>query len=214
MTAMVSACTTLSATSSLRHQGWWAGDNMVCGDLTATLRDELMELIEQERLRRAGVGRENDFQIDSAVRRDAIFWLSRQRQVQRRFLDRMEELRLDLNKELFLGLFEFEGHFSHYPPGAFYKRHYDSFRGAANRIVSVVIYLNDNWQAGDGGELVLYGPDSDAEIIRIEPRAGSMALFLSEEIPHEVLPTQKDRASISGWFRLNNSIAGHIDPPR
>ncbi len=214
MTAMVSACTTLSATSSLRHQGWWAGDNMVCGDLTATLRDELMELIEQERLRRAGVGRENDFQIDSAVRRDAIFWLSRQRQVQRLFLDRMEELRLDLNKELFLGLFEFEGHFSHYPPGAFYKRHYDSFRGAANRIVSVVIYLNDNWQPGDGGELVLYDPDNDAEIIRIEPRAGSMALFLSEEIPHEVLPTQKDRASISGWFRLNNSIAGHIDPPR
>lgn len=214
MTAMVSACTRLSAASSLRHRGWWAGDNMVCGDLTNALRKELLELIEQDRLQRAGIGRENNFQIASDIRRDKIFWLTRHRQVQRQFLDRMEELRLSLNKDLFLGLFEFEGHFAHYPPGAFYKRHYDSFKGAANRIVSVVIYLNDDWQPGDGGELVLYDPDNDAEIIRIEPHAGTMALFLSEEIPHEVLPAHKHRASITGWFRLNNSIAGQIDPPR
>ncbi len=214
MTAMVSACTRLSAASSLRHRGWWVGDNMTCGDLTTALREELLELVEQERLQSAGIGRENNFQIATDIRRDKIFWLSRHRQVQRQFLDRMEELRLSLNQDLFLGLFEFEGHFSHYPPGAFYKRHYDSFRGEANRIVSVVIYLNDDWRAGDGGELVLYDPDSNDEIVRIEPRAGTMALFLSEEIPHEVLPTQKHRASISGWFRLNNSIAGQIDPPR
>ncbi len=214
MTALVSACTRLSAASSLQHRGWWAGDNMACGDLTGALRAELIELVEQDRLERAGVGRESDFQIASDIRRDRIFWLSRHRKVQRQFLDRMEELRLSLNRELFLGLFEFEGHFAHYPPGAFYRRHYDSFRGAANRIVSVVIYLNDNWKPGDGGELVLYEPDSDAEIIRVQPRAGTMVLFLSEEIPHEVLPAHTHRTSVSGWFRLNNSIAGQIDPPR
>ena len=214
MTAMVSACTRLSAASSLSHRGWWVGDNMVCGDLIGPLRTELIELIEQDRFQHAGIGREGDFQLDSDIRRDRIFWLSRQRQVQRQLLDRMEELRLNLNRELFLGLFEFEGHFAHYPPGAFYRRHYDSFLGAANRIVSVVIYLNENWQPGDGGELVLYEPDSDQEMIRIEPRAGTMVLFLSEEIPHEVLPARTHRTSVSGWFRLNNSIGGQIDPAR
>jgi SM-20-related protein len=41
-----------------------------------------------------------------------------------------------------------------------------------------------------------------------------MVLFLSEEIPHEVLPAHTDRASIAGWFRLNTSINNQIDPPR
>ncbi len=214
MNAVVSACNILAATSGLRQQGWWAGDNIVCGDLLGALRSELIELVEQERFERAGIGRETDYLLDSDIRSDRIYWLNRERPMQRRLLDRMEELRLDLNRELFLGLFEFEGHLAHYPPGAFYRRHYDSFRGAANRIVSVVIYLNETWQPGDGGELVLYQPDSDEEIIRVQPRAGTMALFMSEEIPHEVLPARTHRASIAGWFRLNNSIAGHIDPPR
>ncbi|QOC24269.1 2OG-Fe(II) oxygenase [Wenzhouxiangella sp. AB-CW3] len=187
---------------------------MVCGDLLPDLRSELIELAREERLEQAGVGRESDFHIDHDVRGDRIFWLTRQRSVQRRLLDRLEELRLDLNRELFLGLFEFEGHLAHFPPGTFYRRHLDSFRGAANRIVSVTIYLNENWQLGDGGELVLYRPDSDIEMARIEPRAGTIALFLSEEIPHEVLPSRIHRASIAGWFRLNNTTASYIDPPR
>ena len=41
-----------------------------------------------------------------------------------------------LNRALFLGLFEFEGHFALYPEGAFYRTHYDSFRGAANTQMS------------------------------------------------------------------------------
>lgn len=199
---------------SLRENGWWVGDNTFTGDLVDQLRDELDELIAHERLHTAGIGRERDFQIDPRVRRDQVFWLSRQRQVQRMFLDRMENLRLKLNRELFLGLFEFEGHFAHYPPGAYYRRHSDSFRGAANRIVSVAIYLTDNWQPGDGGELVLYEEQSDAVLARIEPRSGNMVLLLSEEIPHEVLPAMKDRTSITGWFRLNNSIGGIVDPAR
>ena len=142
-----------------------------------------------------------------------VFWLTRERPVQQRFLERMERLRLALNRELFLGLFEFEAHYAHYPPGGLYKKHYDSFRGAANRLVSAVTYLTWNWQPGDGGELVIYD-ENDAVLTTVAPRAGTFVLFLSEETPHEVLPSRTDRTSIAGWFRLNASVGGAIDPAR
>jgi len=202
------------AAQALGRDGWWSGSGLLQPAQINALVDELTELREADRLYRAGIGRELDFQIDREVRRDYIVWLNRQRPVQSDFLDSMERLRLSLNRTLFLGLFEFEAHFAHYPPGGFYKRHLDSFRGAANRLISLVVYLNRDWQPGDGGELVLYSEDESGELARIEPRAGTIALFLSEEIPHEVRPARRDRLSIAGWFRLNASINGQIDPPR
>ena len=164
-------------------------------------------------LQQAGIGREAAFRVARHVRGDRIHWLDPHEPAQARYLAAMETLRLGLNRELFLGLFEFEAHFAHYPPGAFYRRHVDSFRGAANRMLSTVSYLNTDWQPGDGGELVLYGPDGPAELARIAPQAGRLVIFLSEEIPHEVLPARRDRYSIAGWYRLNASVAGQIDPP-
>lgn len=203
-----------SAGSALRERGWWVGQQAVDPALIGALIAELGILVDEDCLRHAGIGRDLDFQIASDIRRDRIFWLNRQRPVQARFLDQMETLRLSLNRELFMGLFEFEGHFALYPPGGFYRRHLDSFRGAANRIVSMVSYLNPDWQPGDGGELVIYPEDGAEALARIEPRAGTMVLFLSEETPHEVLPARVDRRSITGWFRLNASINNQIDPPR
>ncbi len=203
-----------AAARALTETGWWLGRGAVADELVAALFKELEDLREADQLEHAGIGREHNHQIDRAIRRDRIHWMSRQRPVQARFLNRMEALRLGLNRELFLGLFEFEGHFAHYPPGGFYRRHFDSFRGAANRIVSTVTYLNRQWQPGDGGELVIHPAEPGTEAIVIEPRAGDMVLFLSEEIEHEVLPARTDRTSIAGWFRLNNSLAGQVDPPR
>jgi len=203
------------AAEALGEQGWWAGEATIESALLSSLISELNGLREADRLERAGIGRDLDFQLDRDVRRDFISWINRgSSPVQARLLDHLEQLRIALNRRLFLGLFEFEGHFAHYPPGGFYRRHRDSFRGAANRLVSLVIYLNEHWQAGDGGELVLYTDDEQAELATIEPRAGTLALFLSEEVPHEVRPAGRDRLSIAGWFRLNSSVNGVIDPPR
>jgi SM-20-related protein len=119
-----------------------------------------------------------------------------------------------LNQRLFLGLFSFESHYAHYAPGAYYKRHYDAFRGEANRVLSVVCYLNPNWSASDGGELVLYRDEQDREGLKVVPLYGTVVVFLSEEFPHEVLPASRDRYSVAGWFRVNCSIDNKIDPPR
>jgi len=33
------------------------------------------------------------------------------------------------------------------------------------------------------------------------PQAGTLACFLSGEIPHEVLAAQRPRMSLTGWFK-------------
>lgn len=202
------------AADALARDGWWCRDHALPADLVVALREDMQALVEADALERAGVGRETDYQIDRSVRRDRILWLDRRRPAPGRFLDLAEALRQALNRRLFLGLFEYEAHFAHYPPGAFYRRHLDSFRGAANRILSTVAYLNTDWQDGDGGELVLYTEEEDGVLAQIAPKAGRLVIFLSEEIPHEVLPARCDRFSIAGWYRLNASVHGQIDPPR
>lgn len=159
----------------------------------------------------AAVGRGTDEQRNRFVRRDLIHWVDERDALLAPWRDWTESLRVHLNRRLFLGLFSFESHVAHYRPGDFYRTHVDAFRGEANRVVSLVCYLNEGWQAGDGGELVLY---TDLGAVTVPPVRGTVALFLSEEIPHEVKPAQRDRLSVTGWFRLNSSVPERIDPPR
>ena len=165
-------------------------------------------------LRRAGIGREDDHQLNRFVRGDETCWLERSHPAGDGFLGWMEQLRLGLNRHLFLGLFDFEAHYARYAPGAFYRKHLDAFAGGGtNRVLSTVLYLNPGWGADDGGEMVLYADDG-VVIEKVQPLYGRLAIFLSERFPHEVLPTQRTRYSIAGWFRVNASVGGRIDPPR
>ena len=111
----------------------------------------------------------------------------------------MDGLRQALNRGLYLGLEDFECHFALYPPGAFYQKHLDRFRDDDRRTVSAVLYLNDDWQPQDGGELRLYLPDGAER--EVPPLGGSLVLFLSSDFPHEVLPANRERLSLTGWFR-------------
>ncbi|MEX2366703.1 MAG: 2OG-Fe(II) oxygenase [Pseudohongiellaceae bacterium] len=163
---------------------------------------------------RAGIGREQNFQHNPFVRSDAICWLESGAGPLAGYFNWIETLRRGLNRRLFLGLFDYECHYACYPPGAFYKKHLDAFRGSNSRVVSTVLYLNTDWQAADGGQLLLYKPGHQKPLETIEPRFNTMVLFLSEAFPHEVLVTSKPRYSLSGWFRVNNSIGDTVDPPQ
>jgi SM-20-related protein len=117
-------------------------------------------------------------------------------------LDRLEELRLQLNREAFLGVFELEAHYAKYPAGASYARHIDQPRGMAQRKLSLALYLNPDWQAADGGQLRIHLGAED--FIDLEPIAGRLVCFLTAGREHEVLPAQRERLSISGWFRARD----------
>lgn len=156
------------------------------------------------RFHAAAVGRGDAQQVVTDIRADHVCWVNEQQATppQMAYLIQMEELRQALNAGLYLGLFELETHFALYPPGAFYKRHVDNFRGTGQRLVTTILYLNGNWQTGDGGELRIY-PDEqdDSRYIDVEPRAGTLVTFLAADFFHEVLPAYKPRMSLTGWFR-------------
>ncbi len=200
---------------ALVAQGWFVGEALIDAELCQALFAEVSQLAELDALAAAGIGRGSEHHLRRDIRGDAIHWLDRESLAQRRYLAAMSELQQSLNQALYLGLFEFEAHFAHYPPGSFYKTHLDSFQGRANRVVSTVLYLNPGWPADGGGEMAIYASrDSQREVARVRPEAGTFACFLSETVPHEVLATRLPRASIAGWFRRNASLGGRIDPAR
>ncbi|WP_404401154.1 2OG-Fe(II) oxygenase [Idiomarina seosinensis] len=161
----------------------------------------------------AAVGRAQQQTINTMVRNDRIRWLTDEHEPESAYLAIMDELRIWLNRQLFLGLFDYECHFAHYPSGAFYKKHLDAFKGRSNRRLTTVMYLNENWQDEHGGQLVIYGERGQV-LKQVKPERGTLVVFLSDKFVHEVLPSFRDRLSITGWFRLNASISGIVDPPR
>lgn len=166
-------------------------------------------------LSRAGIGRGQDFQTNRFVRQDRIHWLHTEDPTARLFLDPMRALQQTLNRELFIGLFDYEAHLALFPAGAFYKKHLDAFKGRTNRRLSTVLYLNFDWQSDQGGELRCFDPEDDQRVLfDLLPQAGTLFVFDSERFWHEVLPAQRNRYSIAGWFRVNGSINGVVDPPR
>ena len=195
---------------ALVGEGYIILNDFLPGDLTLALRAEFNKLRTGD-LTAAGIGRQTDFQLQETVRTDKIHWISPTTTATTEFLAHMESLRAGINRRLFLGLFDYESHFAFYPVGAFYKKHLDAFRtqstqGIANRVLSTVFYLNENWPTNAGGELVIYSETDNCLIEKITPQLGRMVIFLSEKFPHEVLPASRERKSIAGWFRVNEGV--------
>jgi SM-20-related protein len=188
----------------LSEHGWLSIDagRLVGGELLSSLCDEVKILDRSDALQAARIGRGQDKTRDRSVRRDKIAWLQGETAAQAALFRVFESVRCGLNQRLFLGLKRFEAHYATYHPGDFYRKHVDSFQGRASRVVSMVLYLNDQWQQTDGGTLQVFNRDSDLEICgRVSPELGRLAVFMSEEIPHEVLPANRTRYSVACWFR-------------
>ena len=97
------------------------------------------------------------------------------------------------------------------------------------RAVTAILYLNGDWKPSDGGCLRVYsahpealtagthaGAAADAAVaglkagapgisggsqyVDVEPRRGTMVLFWSHRIEHEVLPANTPRFALSLWM--------------
>lgn len=190
-------------TMEVIRQGWCVCPDFLTARHTAELADVLREHWVRGEFDKAGIGRGAKRTIRHEIRGDHVLWLEdwTAPPVQQFVSTELEELRLAFNAAGYLGLHEFEGHFAVYPPGTGYARHLDRFRDDDARIVSLVLYLNQDWQAADGGELLLYPGDGTQQPITVSPAGGTLVGFLSAEVPHEVLPSRRDRLSLTGWFR-------------
>ncbi|MBC7419622.1 MAG: 2OG-Fe(II) oxygenase [Bdellovibrio sp.] len=136
------------------------------------------------------------------IRNDKILWLDAKNftleQSEVLILNQLELLKTSLQNYFRIHLSELECHYAVYEPGHFYQRHVDATQANNKRIFSFVIYLNENWQAEDGGQLIAY--DNEQVLFKILPSAGQMILFKST-LEHEVVTTAQTRLSLTGWFR-------------
>jgi SM-20-related protein len=196
----------------LENKGYSIRLGAIPPELANSLFEHQQE-IEADKFENAGIGRKTQYAKNEFVRTDEICWITGDTDASKDWLQWTGQLQHYLNRRLYLGLFSFESHFAHYRPGDYYKRHYDAFRGEANRVLSVVAYFNKGWSNTDGGELVIYQDGTDKEGVKVVPLHATFVTFLSEEFPHEVLSARRDRYSIAGWFRLNTSVTDKVDPP-
>ncbi len=135
------------------------------------------------------------------VRGDVVRWLDEgdADASERALFASLEALRVAVNRTLWLGLLDFEGHYACYPAGASYARHRDRFRDQDTRTLSFILYLNDAWPDAAGGALRLFRNDGSA--LDVPPRGGTAVAFLAAQFEHEVLPATRPRWSFTGWFR-------------
>jgi len=179
-------------------------DNFISEPEISQLVQKINLLSENKQLKQAGIGKNAEHLTSTDIRSDFIYWLDENdNDLQSLFFDFINELMLALNRRFYLGLNNYEFHLAFYPPGSFYKKHRDAFKRDDARKITVILYLNQNWRKENGGELVLYKEDGTSRTI--EPIGGRLLVFESE-LEHEVLLSNANRYSITGWIKNKSRL--------
>ncbi|WP_258105605.1 2OG-Fe(II) oxygenase [Marinoscillum sp. MHG1-6] len=195
---------------ALSEQNYLVIDNFISDEELKSFNQFLRKELNQETFDKAGIGTLDQFQVDKKIRGDYIRWLNADTDLEvASYFERLGVIIQKLNRYCYLSLSGSEIHLAHYPQGTYYKRHLDQFQQRNNRLISVILYLNENWQEGDGGELKVY---LDHEEKTIQPIGRRLVLMRSNLVEHEVLMTHKDRFSITGWLLYQPVGLGFLQP--
>lgn len=177
-------------------------DHFLNTTLAANLKANFASLCSNKAFHQAGIGNYAVQHHDNLIRSDKIYWLDRKHDNpnENDFFDLMDQFVLYLNATCYTGITGYEFHYALYETGAFYKKHFDQFKDDHGRAFSMIMYLNTDWVAADGGELCVYHSD---HVQSIAPQNGKCVFFKSRELEHEVLITHRPRWSITGWLKTN-----------
>lgn len=183
-------------------------DDFLPQHLFLSVREFFLARLKENDFKKAGIGAMQQNHVDSSIRGDFTFWLDKERDRELKlFFNLVEEIIERFNRYCFLSLSGYEFHLAHYPQGTFYKRHLDSFENRSNRMISVIIYLNEWWKEGDGGELKIYRDNEDQLVAPIPNRC---VLMKADKVEHEVLHTNIGRYSLTGWLLYQPSGVGYL----
>lgn len=192
----------------LAENDYVISDQFIDDEMYIRIMNFFREKEENDQLTKAGIGSSGEFKLDASVRGDFIYWLERDKdQKLEPFFGLMDELVDAFRTYCYLSLSGSEFHIAKYPAGSYYKRHLDQFNSRSNRMITVLIYLNENWKPGDGGELKIYGKEKE---LLVEPIARRLLLFKSDKVEHEVLPTRVPRYSLTGWLLHQQATVGFV----
>lgn len=183
-------------------------DNFLSDDVYSQLRSFFLTKLGHDEFDPAGIGALAEHHLDQSRRGDHVYWLDSNVDTNLSpVFELIHELIGKLNRYCYLGIADFESHLAYYPVGTFYEKHVDQFKARSNRLISIIIYLNEGWKSGDGGELKLF---FDNEEKLVEPIAKRIVLFKSDVLPHEVLKTNVGRYSLTGWLLKNPADLGFL----
>lgn len=188
----------------LETQQWALSSSLYTGDFVAEIARECQNRINANKFTQASIGYRSTKTVKTDVRGDFTQWLEEttDSEVERVFMSSLREIMGHINQDFFLNLKSFESHFALYPPGSGYVKHIDNHRGMGARKITFILYLNESWQPGHGGELTMFDPlDPEIQIAQIAPRLGNFVLFRSDIFPHQVEKSFRPRLSVTGWFR-------------
>jgi SM-20-related protein len=180
----------------IKDKGWSFRENILTGH-DMSLINGFFDTHRSE-FSPAMVGKGQSRQRDERIRGDHTYWIDPLNPPPEfaRTLQIIGGLKATLNRELFLGAKDYECHLAYYEPGTYYQKHIDRFASDSSRVLSFAFYLHQNWRQGDGGELVLY----EEKTVEISPLPGSLMVFLSDGLAHEVRPAKIERRSFTGWM--------------
>lgn len=188
----------------LVDQEWALCDALFSEHEFEELLNNLLALDLNQKFNPAHIGTQGDKKRIDEIRNDRTYWIDANTQdpAQKIYTHFLNQLQNALNQQLYLGIQRLEIHYAIYERGGFYKKHLDQAKNSDARIVSCLYYLNPNWTPKDGGELILYKPEDENQVMQtIHPIGNRFACFLSDRIQHEVSPSQIQRKSIAGWLR-------------
>jgi SM-20-related protein len=187
------------ALDAFAHNGFVIVKDFLEVNVAKALLQDVKIHQEAEAFKQAGIGNASKLSIQETYRSDQIKWIEKtgNAAATQHYVDCLSALQEQCKQAFYLPLKDFECMFAIYPEGAFYKKHTDRFAQQAHRLISVVLYLNENWQESDGGELMLY---TEEKIQTIQPKFNTLVCFKSE-LWHEVLPCTKERYSVTAWLK-------------
>jgi len=184
--------------AALAADRWCVADGLLTAAQTGDLGEECAAQHSRGAMRVAATGSSHSA---GRLRGDVTEWFDTlaPTAAQAVFVAGIDALMRSLNRALMLTMVESESHYAVYAIGTGYVPHVDRLRDSDERVVSAVFYLNDQWLEDEGGALRLHlARNVTCDIF---PRAGTLALFMSSDILHEVLPATRARMSIACWMR-------------
>lgn len=194
----------------LANNDYLVVDDFISDEFYQQIQRYFQDRLDESEFSKAAIGSDEDRQIESSVRGDFIYWLDQQNDDELTDLFGLfDEVIQQLKQQLFLSLSDYEFHFALYPPKTRYEKHVDQFHGKNNRVISMLIYLNEDWKQGDGGELKVY--ESDGNEVLVEPLAKRLVMFKSDTVEHEVMLTSTHRKSLTGWLLHQPASLGYFN---
>jgi SM-20-related protein len=221
--------------AKLAKNDWVEIRDFISPELVSELRGDVEALRNRDgRFKQAGVGQDATNTLNTKIRRAETCFIypkqpiadAGQPQSRQKLYDLLDGVGERLSEHSALGPNApkldarlHEALYAFYPQGGFYRRHQDAVAGSASvlRAYSFLLYLNDGaWDAEkDKGQLRLhfdsggdYLPEGEApSFLDVAPHGGTMVLFRSEKVPHEVLDTTTERTAVVGWYNRGVSLA-------